>query len=658
MSLNALTMFCEEICDLLHFLLAVWADVWSNRGQTRSVCRTLFHRDSLAPRKVCVMGIELRRQRDGSLRPTWYGRHEVNGKRNFVNLGVKVLGTPPASLMLRDQGDAAFERSRATALAKLESLQAEAQSRQGAERLVERLYEMKTGEKIKSVRLAELGQEWAGIPRKHAPNERYASQCQSTLKRFAAFVRQENPKAMELAHVSRTVARAFMDAEAERGVTGKTWNDTLKLLRATCKYLLPAGSINPFSDMPTKDTETVFRKPFSPEELKKIVEAAHDDDFIRPIIVTGICTAMRRGDCCLLKWEDVDLERRFITVKTAKTGVTVSIPIFPMLRLELEALTSPRPSPRRGEGGRTGYVFPEAARMYLENPDGITWRVKKVLAGALAVKDEGGGMKDEGQTAETAETENRGDGETEREGQGRLPEVAEEEARRRGLEYIATLDNVEKRERMATVFSLYMDRKPSKELAAAAGVSKGSVSGYLNEIEAAVGCRIVRGRAEGGSLTAMLKTDTSLLCTEVEGRTRAASVRDFHSFRVTWVTLALTAGVPLELVQKVTGHKTAEIVLKHYFQPGREDFRKALNAAMPKLLTNGTNGLQDDGTTGLQGKSTEGGEDEPAKRGTGETVQADAGKGLKEQIREIASGASGKDWKKEKARILELLTGI
>ena len=43
------------------------------------------------------------------------------------------------------------------------------------------------------------------------------------------------------------------------------------------------------------------------------------------------------------------------------------------------------------------------------------------------------------------------------------------------------------------------------------------------------------------------------------------------------LTLALTAGVALELVQKVTGHKTTDIVLKHYFQPGRETFRTALN---------------------------------------------------------------------------------
>ena len=71
------------------------------------------------------------------------------------------------------------------------------------------------------------------------------------------------------------------------------------------------------------------------------------------------------------------------------------------------------------------------------------------------------------------------------------------------------------------------------------------------------------------------------------GGLRQASVRDFHSFRVTWVTLALTAGVPLELVQKVTGHKTTDVVLKHYFQPGREEFRRLIQTNMPALLTNG-----------------------------------------------------------------------
>lgn len=43
-------------------------------------------------------------------------------------------------------------------------------------------------------------------------------------------------------------------------------------------------------------------------------------------------------------------------------------------------------------------------------------------------------------------------------------------------------------------------------------------------------------------------------------------------------------GVPIEVVQKVTGHRTASIVMKHYFQPGREDFRRTLAAKLPVLL--------------------------------------------------------------------------
>ena len=66
-----------------------------------------------------------------------------------------------------------------------------------------------------------------------------------------------------------------------------------------------------------------------------------------------------------------------------------------------------------------------------------------------------------------------------------------------------------------------------------------------------------------------------------------ASVRDFHSFRTTWITLALSSGVPMELVRRVTGHATVDVVLKHYFRPGRADFKKALEAHMPPMLVGG-----------------------------------------------------------------------
>ena len=139
--------------------------------------------------------------------------------------------------------------------------------------------------------------------------------------------------------------------------------------------------------------------------------------------------------------------------------------------------------------------------------------------------------------------------------------------------------------RMRAAFLAYMGGRGTSDAAEAAGVSKGSVSGYLNEIEAAIGVRVVRGRADERSMTALLKTDKMLLNSHRAAGLRRASIRDFHSFRVTWVTLALTAGMPLEMVQRVTGHKTADVVLKHYFKPGREAFRLALTGAMPAVLT-------------------------------------------------------------------------
>ena len=72
-----------------------------------------------------------------------------------------------------------------------------------------------------------------------------------------------------------------------------------------------------------------------------------------------------------------------------------------------------------------------------------------------------------------------------------------------------------------------------------------------------------------------------------KGRTRRASVLDWHALRVTWVTLALSAGVPMEVARLVTGHKTVEVVLKHYFKPGREHLRAVLGDKLPDVLTGG-----------------------------------------------------------------------
>ncbi|MDO8348861.1 MAG: site-specific integrase [Planctomycetota bacterium] len=341
-----------------------------------------------------------------------------------------------------------------------------------------------------------------------------------------------------------------MDAEAARGVSPKTWNDSLKLLRATFKHLHPQLSegSNPFHGLVTKASETVNREPFTVEELRAITDACAGDDFIRPLIVTGMCTAMRRGDCCLLKWADVDLKAGFLSVETAKTGERVDIPIFPMLAEELNRA--------KARAGNSEFCFPEAARMYQSNPDGITWLVKQVLARALASM-----ARTDGPTLSPAVS-------------------SPEEVRTLVEAYLTRLGASHRVPRMRQVFDAYTAGASLDQFIASTGCSRGTVSNYLNELERETGASIVRGHRRA------VKTDA--LQEERENGQRRASLHDFHSFRVTWITLALAAKVPMELVQRVTGHRTVAVVLKHYFRPGRQDFRQALAAAMPRMLGEGS----------------------------------------------------------------------
>ena len=102
------------------------------------------------------MSLELRIEKKGRVRrvrPFWYGRFEINGDRQCLNLGIKIKGTPPPSLSLKDEGNMDFERSRVVAQAKLDSVIEEARTKQGSVRLVEKLYEIKTGEVIRTVLL-------------------------------------------------------------------------------------------------------------------------------------------------------------------------------------------------------------------------------------------------------------------------------------------------------------------------------------------------------------------------------------------------------------------------------------------------------------------------------------------------------------------------
>ena len=250
------------------------------------------------------------------------------------------------------------------------------------------------------------------------------------------------------------IAEAFMLSEEERGVASKTYNNLLGTLSAvfTAASARAGLAFNPFGKIPKKSGKMVHRRPFPADELERILSAAKDDAVAGPVVITAVCTGMRRSDCANLQWRVVDLEKGEMSPVADKNGELLFIPILAPLRACLERL------PRKG-----AYCFPAAAAMLSENPDGLTWRLMKILIKA-------------------------------------------------GI-------------------------SPPKE-----GVDLGK-------------------------------------------RLKKPSLDKFHALKTSFVTLALNAGISMEIVRKVVGNTVVEVVRKHYFRPSKDDIKAEFQAKFPEFLS-------------------------------------------------------------------------
>lgn len=281
----------------------------------------------------------------------WYARIMVNGKLRRFNLDIEIEGERPPSLTdVANWQNAAFQRSYGRAREAHDTLLKRELSQKHIEELAQRVIEAKTGTRLDFVKVEAVPEAWAALPRKRPPCPQYVETAKVKLRRFVDFMREHCPEAEDLATVRADHIRAFMDAEAQRGISPRTWNITLKLLKTVFRRLEPnADAFRAFlKDTSERDEDTVHRAPFKEDEIEAVLAAARGDEDLRGPIVTALCTAMRRGDCALLKWSSVDLAAGFIEVRTSKTGMTAEIPILPALREELNHLPK----------GRSDYVFP------------------------------------------------------------------------------------------------------------------------------------------------------------------------------------------------------------------------------------------------------------------------------------------------------------
>ncbi len=453
-----------------------------------------------------------------------------------------IRGRRPSSLATLEGADREFMDSYHQAKVAHDLLVEDLRSRKTVEEMTQRIVKSRTGAKQEFVKIKSIPERWVKFSRDRPLSPGHKTNGIAVLTRFVDFMAHHWPQCKDLLDVRERHVAAFLEAESARGISARTWNVTLGLLKSVFAKLEPsADAYTQFlRNAKQRKEQTVHREPFSSEEVGRILEAAKKDTVLRGPIHTACFTALRKGDACCLRWDSVDLKAGMIQTTTSKTGEMVQIPILPPLAEELSLCT-------RGE---SEYVFPKAAQMY-KTESGRTKmgiRFRTILAAAGFVRD-------------TEKAKNA---------RPPLPSLSKEETRKKAeqaLELSTFQDR--KKEKMLKVLDAYLDGKPLPVIAKLLKVSKSTVSLHLNELEELCRCAIFRGRrAQAGDATEVLDT------TEGGERLKRGSRYGWHSFRTTFITQALSAGMPEELVRRVTGHSAVDIVRKHYFRPNQETFRK------------------------------------------------------------------------------------
>ena len=502
------------------------------------------------------MALELRKK-NGKILPFFYGRYYILNKAKVINTGVRWLGTPPHSM--RESGDEDFEHSR-----------------QKAEAV---LHRHRTEAKEQTARDKQPPIHWTSPPpdlsKRDMPLDRlltatdhhlYRRACAPTWAKWkrgvlSDFLRWASEREITtVRQIDRAVTEAYImhlhapDAKS-RTRTAKTIRTMKTVLALALSPLLPEGSENPFKliHIDSRDGDRVFnRVPLDAKEIERLLAAAQDDPTAHDLIVTGISTGLRRGDVCRLRWENVNLRQGALSLLTSKTQASLYLPILPKLKDVLE---------RRIRTRQPGdvFVFPEAEKQLRESPGGVTWRIKKIFTLAFAPPDN----------------------------TGQLKKLSREKLRTSLGEVIRTVQTADmptaRRRRTIALLHAYAEGRANRQICAELNISRGTQTNLLREAERLSGIRFLPDTLKGiRGITAAMKEITQ---TRRDIGVRAASKYDFHALRTSFVTLAINGGISIDKLRALTGHKTVDIVLKHYFKPKGTDVANDLEKAMPNILT-------------------------------------------------------------------------
>ena len=523
-------------------------------------------------------------------RPHWYGFFRAGNVVKTIPLSAALHGVPPASGDLRERGDDVFERSREKAQAELDRISAAAKEKDDAVRETRHIVEMKTGKKFFDPKLPELADLYLRRLGDRSPC--HLAMIRSCFKHFDEFAarpiangeaeggkRKKVPSARTLQAVTPELCVAFF-AHVSTIYSFSVVKRWANLLSSAYSLFVPLAD-NPFKGArvaavgraqakrdedgeKVKVEEEVHHKPLDRAQLGKLYAAAKDDELLYSLAVTCASTGLRVGDAAVLKWGDVDLDGRVITLTAQKTGARVGVPIFSYtpgdddFDADLGEFRRVLEAARDRSDARDKYVFPKAAKLYLSGRAGrdrIYAAGKTLFAKALyeaegAVED--AVLLDDGEGVKPPKTPDE--------------IVAAIEA--------AEAWTPERRKRASEIYRAFSGGSSYNEITASLGYAKSTISTDLDAVEALTGAQ-VKPRSTRYRKAPSVRKLLELTRQKRQVGRRGASVYSWHSLRGSFVVLMLDNGVPLDTVRQLVGHTTTDMTLSYYNPTERQAAEKA-----------------------------------------------------------------------------------
>ena len=145
---------------------------------------------------------------------------------------------------------------------------------------------------------------------------------------------------LDLASVTRTTLLEFRNQVAQKA-SATTTNHDLRAIKALFREAKRDGYI---AEDPSEFVDTVRknsddnRRPFTIAEIQRVLAAA--DPEWRSLVLFGLYTGQRLADIAALTWDNLDLTKNEIRLRTRKTGKRMMVPIARPLRQHIDSLSA------------------------------------------------------------------------------------------------------------------------------------------------------------------------------------------------------------------------------------------------------------------------------------------------------------------------------